>query len=345
MVGNRREFLRTSAAIGLLSASASVASAKPEDFPWIAFLHSTSIEPELEEAFLVGLRDNGNGWEADPTKADSTTPNRVIIRKSHGLGKYGRNHPNGLKNAAQDLKDQTPTLRLIVAAGGNVAAIAANSMTGDPIPILAVYGRAASAVDTNTMVTGFSMETPPNDPNTVMKFKIDALKSAQKYGVSEEQLCLFYNGNSQMAADQLTEWKTLTSNNGKFHDASTNSGGNNNAKNLGVSIDAAVGKTDPTKLRALVVSSDPFFTIHRQKIIRYIKRKNFDKLIVCYPFAEYFDDAKSMGFSTNDCMMYGPDLTQIYQELGTRAAQILSGAKPTDFDPRIGTVTFSYQGK
>lgn len=92
--GNRRDFIKASAAIGLI-AGASDASAQPaqpqpgqqflagRNNPLkIGFLHSSNLESALEEQFLLGLR-NSNKFEGDPKQPiDDTKITRVKIKKN-----------------------------------------------------------------------------------------------------------------------------------------------------------------------------------------------------------------------------------------------------------------------
>ena len=85
MLGNRREFFKASAEVAVLGASASSAKAKQVD-KFVALMHSTALEPELEQALLGGLSSSST-YEADPTK-DIAGKKTVVIERYYGLGDY-----------------------------------------------------------------------------------------------------------------------------------------------------------------------------------------------------------------------------------------------------------------
>lgn len=82
---------------------------------------------------------------------------------------------------------------------------------------------------------------------------------------------------------------------------------------------------------AIIVSSDPFFTLRRNRIIRPGIR--FGR-IMCYPLKEYFDDADGEAPKGSFCSC-GPSLADVYKQIGTDALNILSGvsAQPFTIDP------------
>src|SRR5262245_18230281 len=119
MTRSRRNFLAASAAIGVVGASDAFAQ---DYLPWIGWLHSTSLEVDLEQSFLEGLRNKG--WEGDPTQPISGSRKRVIIRRVSGNGKYKSNNVDDLKRGAADLRDHTsPNLKMLIAAGGVVSGL------------------------------------------------------------------------------------------------------------------------------------------------------------------------------------------------------------------------------
>ena len=335
MASNRRNFLRTSAAVGFIGASVAEASAAPGDFKWIAFLHSTTLDQKWEEAFHTGLRSHN--FEGDPTQALNGNT-RVIIKQIHGLGKYGFNHKTDFQTAAQDIPGQTPNLQLVVAAGGNVAALAAASVTMN-VPILVLYGRKDNSIESK--ITGFNLglSDVATDPPQLMKMV--TYLSGPKYNVTPGQMCLFYNANSAAFQDQLNDWATATRLAApKQYDASQ--AGPNDAINFSDAISSALALTNSQAPRALVFTSDPFFTINRREIIQVLRHQDLTNLVVCFPFSEYFTLATELrDFNEANCMAWGPKLEDVYRRLGVSAAGILSGATPNS-----GTVgvTFHYSG-
>jgi hypothetical protein len=169
---------------------------------------------------------------------------------------------------------------------------------------------------------------------------VATLTNPQQYNLPLNQLCLLYNGNSQI--QQLNEWNALTNRMGQISDASLTHASGQNAKiQFATAIDNALDKTDDTKNRALVITSDPFFTLRRAKIIRRLKRKK--NVIACFPFQEYVSDALEADFTKDNCMAWGPVLSDVYQSLGQTAGEILNG----NFNqiPKVTGVKFVYFGK
>lgn len=84
-------------------------------------------------------------------------------------------------------------------------------------------------------------------------------------------------------------------------------------------IDNAFASAVEQKVRALVVSADPFFMTRRPKIVGLAASR---KMPVMYPFREFVDDG--------GLMSYGPSLAKAYYKAGIYAGRILNGAKPSD---------------
>ena len=82
-------------------------------------------------------------------------------------------------------------------------------------------------------------------------------------------------------------------------------------------IDAAFASLAEQYLRALIISSDPFFMTRRAQLVGLAASH---KMPVVYPFREFVDDG--------GLMSYGPSLTSAYRRAGVYAGRILKGAKP-----------------
>ena len=82
-------------------------------------------------------------------------------------------------------------------------------------------------------------------------------------------------------------------------------------------IDAAFASLAEQHLRALIISSDPFFMTRRAQLVGLAASH---KMPVVYPFREFVDDG--------GLMSYGPSLTSAYRRAGVYAGRILKGAKP-----------------
>lgn len=382
MTTNRRAFIQASTAFGLLGVtqasaqnvkaatavvpgqpgSAAAAVAPPGQSPavagqrWIGFLHSAAIDPIIEVAFLKGLRE---GDFTNSYEGDELTPlnalNRVSVRKLHALGKYGRTRTDPLNNAAQEIQTIPSTPNVLVIAGGNVGAVAANNLTwasaAAAAPTLVVMGRPDSSVN-QVNILGVYFET--SNPKNVLSQKINYLMTT--YNVATKQMCLLYNGNSNMAQAQLSDWASLAPD-GKQVDASEpanttttvsnlNNPTNQNQNvsiNFSKALQAAIAQIGPdSSSRAIILTADPYFTMRRGRIVRIIKSlvssksTPVNKLIMCYPLTEYRQAAEDAGFTVNDDFMVGgPSLAAVYNTLGTKAAQVLGGMGAGDFQPRF----------
>src|SRR4051812_10325684 len=234
MIGNRRDFLKASAAAGVIGAGTSEVLADTPD-PWIGVLHSTGLEGLLEDAFLLGLRNQN--WEGDPTQKPGPGRKKVVIRKINCHGKYGGTYGTALANAATDLNDVTPgtKLKLFVALGGIVTAKAFASINSHPI--LVVLGRNdVYPIPAGQKVGGFDMKAGLHS---------DRLAKLQTfYGVPANRTCLFYNGNSAMAGKEVTDWE-------RFGGLTFNATNGNNEKleaqgAIAGAIDGAVAKFSDT---------------------------------------------------------------------------------------------------
>jgi putative ABC transport system substrate-binding protein len=82
-------------------------------------------------------------------------------------------------------------------------------------------------------------------------------------------------------------------------------------------IDAAFASAVEQKVRALVISPDPFFMTQRAQLSGLAASH---KIPVVYPFREFVDDG--------GLMSYGPSLTSAYRHAGVYAGRILKGTKP-----------------
>jgi hypothetical protein len=344
MAGTRREFFKKSVATGLIATSASQAGADWAGASWVGLMHSTNLEPELDEALLKGF-GSSNTYEADPTKPASGKT-RVIIERFHGLGKY-QGHATDFDALADNINSQQPPWKLIIVAGGNPAVISASQRLN--IPLLVAYVKGPSdpspVYPNNLVVFDVSQGTNADYPNPT---KSILYQLGQKYVVNNQaQIAVLYNGNSLASSTYIANWNNATSNTAKLYDA-TQSGANtsNSGIDFKVAIQKAVGLTSATTTRALVITPDPFFTLHRRQIIQHLRRLNLPNLVCCFPFTEYYDEATTFGeFKDQNCFALGPPLTKIYSMLGTKAADmlttILSGSSVT---ASSASVPFVYLG-
>jgi hypothetical protein len=329
MRSNRRNFIKTTAAISVAGTSALSAqpaqqgAALAASIPWIGFLHSTALELELEQGFFEGLRQQG--WEGDPT-VPLGGRRQVIIRKIHGNGRYRADAFDDLKRGADDLKTNTSAnLKLLVGAGGLVSGLAAVQSTTTTIPLLVVLGRPNASLAGNNKVGGFFFDKPTGAPtNQNMLNKISQL--TLQYGVPTSKMCLLYNGNSNMGAAEFQDWQAANPA-GSAVDASQNQGVSveNRRINFKKCFDDANTLLGNSGVRAIVVSADPFFTMKRARIIRLGQKAASSGLVMCYPLTEYFEDAVDPDVDDRSSVMsFGPKLRDVYMNLGALAGQVLT---------------------
>jgi hypothetical protein len=303
----------------------------------IGFLHSTQLDSGLEAAFLQGLRKSGK-WEGDPRTTPVGNAQRVKIRKRFHFGNYGGNDSNDLENLGKEL--QRRGTDIIVATGGLVSAKAVRSYTK---PILVIIGSGDQNIITPNMA-GWNM-----DCFTANRTRVQKLTNI--YGVSPSNICLFYNSNSSMGVDEKDDWKMNV-----FPPAvnplavNMNNNDHNEDVDFSGAFDSALmlfaNGPNPRAPKAIVVSADPFLTKQRQDIIDEAKKRNIDtnlKLVMCYPN----DYLLPSDLDLNLNMAYGPVMTEIFSDLGEKAASLLTGDAISPLAPISETtmVKNTYKGK
>src|SRR5216683_2453967 len=127
---NRRDFIKATAAAGVIAASD--ASAQTASIPWIGFVHSTRVDETWQTAFFEGLREQK--WEGDPSENLQAGMARVAIKKFEAGGKYKSTDVGNLSRAiANTIAGVGPQLKLVVTGGGMVSGFAA---AGISVPCL-----------------------------------------------------------------------------------------------------------------------------------------------------------------------------------------------------------------
>src|SRR4030095_2366850 len=80
--------------------------------------------------------------------------------------------------------------------------------------------------------------------------------------------------------------------------------------------------------KAVVVSSDPYFTRHSQRIVRIAGSRAFSSMIMCYPILEYSDEATDAGMGAANYFASGPRLSDVYFKLGALVAYWVKNGSP-----------------
>jgi hypothetical protein len=317
MKSTRRNFLKTSAALGVAGTGASEALADTTD-PWIGVLHSTALDGQLEDDFLQGLRNQN--WEGDPTQRPSPGRKKVVIRKINGRGKYGGTYSTALTNAATDLNEVTPgtKLKLFAAFGGIVSARAFATINSRPILVVLGRNDVFPLPQPGQKIGGYDMKGGKHSERIA--------RLLTYYSVPANRVCLFYNGNSAMAQKEIADWT--------FGGPAPFNGTNadNDKMDVAAAIEGAIAKfTDTTTPFAIVISADPYFTSKRAEIIRAVleRQASLTNLVICYPFSEYYNEAMKVGAANAQTMGYGPSLSDIYRGIGEMAGRFLTDPSTT----------------
>ena len=207
---------------------------------------------------------------------------------------------------------------LLVAVGGEPSALAAKAATptipivfttgGDPVKI----GLVASLSRPGGNATGYSLMTTAPEAKR--------LELLNDLAPSPAIIGALIDANYQEAATQEQELKTAAARLAKqlvILKAGTSA-----------ELELAFGELAQKRPDALVVTSSPFFDTQRDRIIAFA---NSTHLPAVYQFREY---AVAGGL-----MSYGISLTDGYRGIGTYAARILKGTKPSEL-PVLQPVRF-----
>jgi putative ABC transport system substrate-binding protein len=84
-------------------------------------------------------------------------------------------------------------------------------------------------------------------------------------------------------------------------------------------LDAAFAQAARDRADALIVSPQPFFNIHRDRIVALATRHRLPAL---YEFRDFVE--------AGGLMCYGADMKEVYRHLATYVDRILKGARPSD---------------
>jgi ABC-type uncharacterized transport system substrate-binding protein len=198
---------------------------------------------------------------------------------------------------------------VIIAAGGQVSALAAHNATKD-IPI--VFTTVADPVKSGlvaslnkpggnaTGTAGLTSELDPKRLELLHEFK----PAAGVFGVLVNPLRPGLEGQKktlQVAADKMKLQLV-------FQDAST-----------AQQVDTAFQILAEQKVHALIVTADPFFNSRRDQVVALAARYAMPAI---YQWREFV--------VAGGLISYGPSITDAYHQAGVNAGRILKGAKPAD---------------
>jgi putative ABC transport system substrate-binding protein len=278
-----------------------VAGAQQPTRPVIGFMSSRSPEDSASvvAAFRRGLSEGG-----------LIEGKNVVLEFRWARGEFDR-----LPALAAELVSHR--VAVLVAAGGDPSALAAKAATST-IPI--VFGSG------DPIRSGIVASLNRPDGNATGVYLLATDLEAKRLGLMHELFpgaALFgalLNPKFAPAAVQARELAEAARTIGQpvvFLHASTDT-----------ELDAAFATLTQQRAVAMLVAGNPFFDTRRNQIIAFAAQQ---KLPAIYPFRE---DAMAGGL-----MSYGVSLSEAYRAVGTYAARILNGAKPSDL-PVIQSVKF-----
>jgi hypothetical protein len=330
MKESRRDFIKTSAALGVLSVTKASAQAalQPAVAKTIGFVVSTKDKANHIAAFLQALNDGG--WEAAGQKAS--------VFWLSAEGEYGPMHDE-LKNHAK--RHLARNVNMIVAAGGLPAAVAVAAAIDEnnaTTPFIYLIGRrptsntgddvdAAPLYKSNYKAGGVDQNLP-----ALNKENLQLLKT---HGVAIDKVGLIVNDNNPITKPEVTAWKNLSdpvsSQNPDPKFIFDLQG--ENEQSLPVLL-KKIRDVSPQKPDGIVVSSDPYLRSVGADFDAQLRAPaggNFTGW-VCYPYKEYLDPPASaqsiQSTSTPALATEDPtDLNTAYYQLGKKTAQVLDQLK------------------
>jgi putative tryptophan/tyrosine transport system substrate-binding protein len=279
----RREFVGTlgSAAIALPLA----ARAQQRPVPVIGFLGVASPGPSAQyvAAFHQGLSETGY-----------VEGQNVTTEYRWAEDSYDR-----LPRLAADLVDHK--VDVILATGGTAGAMAAKSATST-IPIVFTSGDAIAdrLVDNLTGVSILAVELIPK-----------RVELMSELAPGTRVIALVVNPNNPNAERVMRD----------AHEAARAKGMQLHVLKAGSEPDFEPALASVTQLQAsaLLIQSDPFFTIRREQLIALAARHTIPAI---YQGREFV--------VSGGLISYGPSLTGIYRQLGIYTGRILHGKKPAE---------------
>jgi putative ABC transport system substrate-binding protein len=284
--------------LGLIAAGVVISvlplSAQQPTMPVIGVLSSASAslrDGEQFAAFDKGFKESG-----------FVEGQNVKVEWRWANDEYGR-----LPALARELVDLK--VAVIVAAGGQVSALAAHNITKE-IPI--VFTTVTDPVRSGLVVslnkpggnaTGMAGLTSELDPKR-MEVLHDIKPPARLFGVLANPLRPGVDGQMQelLAAADKMQLKL------EIQRAST-----------AREIDAAFGTFTRVGVHALLVTADPFFNSRRDQVVALAARRAIPAI---YQWREFV--------VAGGLVSYGPSITEAYHLAGINAGRILKGERPAD---------------
>jgi putative tryptophan/tyrosine transport system substrate-binding protein len=270
--------------------------ARAQDMPVIGFLHSASPNPfsNLVAAFKEGLGEGPAGY---------VDGRNVRIEYRWAEGREDR-----LEMLATGLVNQP--VALIVAVGGMRSAVAAKGAT-DTIPILFIAG--SDPIEAGLVSSlgrpGGNATGVSNQTTEMIGKRLELLREMLGASLRGAKIAMLVT--SAPAVEKVeTEFAERNGLVVLKLEAGKEFNEEENEKRF-LAVKSRVG--------ALLVSADPFFTNWRNQIVALAARHT---LPVLYPLRQY---VMAGGLAS-----YGPDIADEYRLIGRYAGRILRGQKPAD---------------
>jgi hypothetical protein len=334
MKQDRRDFIKASTAIGILSVKGASAQAPPVP---IGFVVSTRDHADHIACFLQALEDAGYGIE--------TKKQRLFWRSAEG--KYGSSHKELYDHAKKHIKKG---VTLIVAAGGLVSAGAvAQATSGTTVKFVYLIGRTPLGGDSanpdagfQALITAFLNSTAKYggvDQNIVEQ---NENNWQQLIGVSANNVGLIVNSNNPMTAAEVAAWQ----NNG--HPLVFQASGPENEQQLSTILKLVNAAASDGALQGIVVSADPYLRSFASEFDKRLRDTsgnggNFPGP-VCYPYQEYVDSAVSLQSQRSRSSPYlaiddNGNITNdaAYYKLGEKVVEFVKGNASGTFSKWDGT--------
>jgi hypothetical protein len=258
----------------------------------IRIITSAKFSTQMSDAFKAGLADAGRSGD--------------VINTAEIDGAY--DDGDGVTGTHQELYDAmtsadgTANVDLIIAAGGLLAAHAANKKIQNK-PFLVLFGESPRFVlDNDLYCGGVNLDMVSQ---TIARH--DFIVS--RYSIAADRVCLIWNSNSKIGRFERKAWKR--NHNWPAEEVATNS-----EAAITTAFTNAKAKGD-----AVVVGGDPYFTAHMNAVVAAANDSATKQLKVCYPFGMYKNATPSPKPKVS--MIYGSDLEYAYRMVGRKAGAVL----------------------
>jgi len=284
----RRKFLAT---LGGAAAWPLVARAQQSAMPVIGYLHSASPEPysSMMAAFRHGLAEAGY-----------VDGQNVTIDYRWAEGQFDH-----LPALAAELVAHRPAV--LVAAGGDVSAVAAKAAT-TTVPIVFTIG--ADPVKSGLVA---SLNRPSGNLTGVTFFTITLgpkrLEMLRELQPKAGKIAMLVNPKSlNPDAKEVQEAARALGQSVHVLDAASEG-----------ELDTAFRSLAQERDDALIVVSNPLFTSRREQIVTLA---NYQRIPAIYPLREYV--------ASGGLVSYGASIKDAYRQSGVYAGRLLKGATPAD---------------